>query len=57
LFPFLIGRIRTKEETVEELIGEKFPFLIGRIRTFTGRRRYTMKRYLFPFLIGRIRTS
>ena len=33
MFPFLIGRIRTKYELVNEWRVKKFPFLIGRIRT------------------------
>jgi len=36
MFPFLIGRIRTKNETRSTIIGSSFPFLIGRIRTITG---------------------
>jgi len=33
LFPFLIGRIRTKIKFLETKLEEVFPFLIGRIRT------------------------
>ena len=33
VFPFLIGRIRTKEIVVYGGAGSGFPFLIGRIRT------------------------
>jgi len=34
LFPFLIGRIRTKMDIKREKEFIEFPFLIGRIRTF-----------------------
>jgi len=33
MFPFLIGRIRTVEKKIDEVIQDLFPFLIGRIRT------------------------
>ena len=33
MFPFLIGRIRTREERTLVRLFRKFPFLIGRIRT------------------------
>jgi len=56
MFPFLIGRIRTKSGLKREFYETMFPFLIGRIRTIICE---AVKEYLerFPFLIGRIRTS
>jgi len=36
LFPFLIGRIRTKRKNKTRADRGKFPFLIGRIRTRNG---------------------
>ena len=58
LFPFLIGRIRTKQKNMNkggEIV--EFPFLIGRIRTlhccFKGSSGFRE----FPFIIGRIRTE
>jgi len=33
MFPFLIGRIRTKEQLAKLQLQKEFPFLIGRIRT------------------------
>ena len=56
MFPFLIGRIRTKRFVY--LFSESytmFPFLIGRIRTQLKVESETHRK-LFPFLIGRIRT-
>jgi len=55
LFPFLIGRIRTKLGFEYcKANSRRFPFLIGRIRTDKNAIAKTIIK--FPFLIGRIRT-
>ena len=55
-FPFLIGRIRTRETLIKEFtFTNVFPFLIGRIRTIDKVEGKKIP-FKFPFLIGRIRT-
>ena len=57
MFPFLIGRIRTWNESNTGVhIVVLFPFLIGRIRTELVNDITDMD-IKFPFLIGRIRTT
>ena len=57
LFPFLIGRIRTRFSVYLIPQIPWFPFLIGRIRTISKRNRNKEVIVEFPFLIGRIRTG
>ena len=55
MFPFLIGRIKSKMGEMKIFDVPVFPFLIGRIKR-KKLSRIIRRNWVFPFLIGRIKS-
>ncbi len=55
MFPFLIGRIKSKAQEEAAEAQKAFPFLIGRIKS-KAQEEAAEAQKAFPFLIGRIKS-